>query len=78
MIGVEKEARLEAAAHMHDHHTQNKDHAHEVGVMALQQQHEKEMADKQAALGLAQQGAQQSHEADMAQSAQENAAQSAD
>lgn len=73
-IGVEKELRLEASEHI----KQARDHAHEVGITAMEQAHEKEMHDKQAALATAQQGAQQSHESDLATQAQESAAATAE
>lgn len=67
-LQMQTEAANEATAL---HQTQ----AHEVGLTAMEQQHQREMAQHQAAVGQAQQGAQLSHEQQLAQQAQDAAAQ---
>jgi hypothetical protein len=61
-------------AHM-THLTQAKDHIHAAALTAMEQAHEKTMADQQAAVGMAQQAGDQAHEQNMATQEQEAQAQ---
>jgi hypothetical protein len=55
--------------------SQHADHVHTAAMTAMEQAHEKTMADQQAAVAMAQQAGDQAHEQSMATQAQEAQAQ---